>query len=308
MSRTFFQKAFLFTGIFFLLYCLLLILIGQCMSISFGSQFYYPEGGAGHSQLRFQEVKSQKHIDLLFIGSSHAYRNYDPRIFNQEQKAAFNLGSTAQTPIQTWEILQHLPHHLLPKRLIIDFYLPLFYNEGIESSIDLLANTDFYPMRWSEHYDVKWYNALLYRTLSQKLLDLQPKKNPERIGHDQYITGGYVQSHQSFDARHQTPKVSGIINQSQVNALQNIVLWANDRKIKWMIVQSPIFSSHEAAKYENLPLALQEIIPKEKFINGQSAVRLALKNFIDFDHLSTAGVQDYNSWLMDTLKKKHFFD
>lgn len=308
MSRTFFQKAFLFTGIFFLLYGLLLVLIGQCMSISFGTQFYYPEGGTGHSQLRFQEIKSQKNIDLLFIGSSHAYRNYDTRIFNQEQIHTFNLGSTAQTPIQTWEILQHLPHHLLPKRLIIDFYLPLFYNEGIESSIDLLANTDFYPMRWNEYHDVKWYNALLYRTLSLKLLNLQPKKNPERIGHDQYITGGYVQSDQAYDARHQTPKVSGVVNESQVSALQNIVRWANEHNIKWMIVQSPILPSHEAAKYETLPLAIQKIIPKEKFINGQNAVALALKNFIDSDHLSAEGVQNYNSWLMDTLKKKHFFD
>lgn len=133
------------------------------MNHSFGSQFYYPEGGAGHSQLRFEEATSQKDVDLLFIGSSHAYRNYDTRIFNKNKLRCFNLGSTAQTPIQTLKILQSLGENLSPKYLIIDFFLPLFYNEGIESSIDLLANTNFYPMRWEEHRNMKWYNAILFR-------------------------------------------------------------------------------------------------------------------------------------------------
>jgi hypothetical protein len=278
------------------------------MNLSFGSQFYYPEGGAGHSQLRFKEAASQKEVDLLFIGSSHAYRNYDPRIFDKSQLRSFNLGSTAQTPIQTLRILQSLGENLSPKYLIIDFFLPLFYNEGIESSIDLLANTNFYPMQWAEHEDMKWYNAVLFRSLSKNILNLKSKQCTATIGTDQYIQGGYVESHQTYNSKHETPKPSGEINPKQIQAFAQIIQWANDRDIKWIIVQSPILELSQAETYNTLPREIQSLFPEKKFIDGQLAIQPLNDFFIDADHLNPRGVKTFNTWLLDTLNKNIFFD
>jgi hypothetical protein len=278
------------------------------MNLSFGSQFYYPEGGAGHSQLRFEEAASRKDIDLLFIGSSHAYRNYDTRIFDKSQLRSFNLGSTAQTPIQTLQILQSLGEDLSPKYLIIDFFLPLFYNEGIESSIDLLANTNFYPMRWEEHGDMKWYNAVLFRSLSKNILNLKSKQCPTNIGSDHYITGGYVESHQTFDSKHEMPKSTGELNPKQIQAFAQIIQWANNRNIKWMVVQSPMMNVQAAVAYKSLPKEIQTLIPENRFINGQLAIQPQSKFFIDTDHLNPSGVKTFNTWLLDTLNKNAFFD
>ena len=308
MSRLFIRRAFIFSGIFLLCYCFSLLLIGRNMNLSFGSQFYYPEGGAGHSQLRFQDAASQKEVDLLFIGSSHAYRNYDTRIFDKSQLRSFNLGSTAQTPIQTLQILQSLGENLSPKYLIIDFFLPLFYNEGIESSIDLLANTNFYPMRWEEHGDMKWYNAVLFRSLSKNILHLKSKTCSENIGADRYIRGGYVESHQPFNPKHETPKSTGELNPKQIQAFAQIIQWANDRDIKWIIVQSPILELTHTETYKTLPKDIQSLFPEKKFINGQLAIQPQSKFFIDTDHLNPCGVKTFNTWLLDTLNKNAFFD
>jgi hypothetical protein len=234
MSLFFIRRVLVFTGFFVLAYCFSILLIGRNMNVSFGTKFYYPEGGAGHSQLRFQEAALQRNIDLLFIGSSHAYRNYDPRIFKQAKLNAFNLGSTAQTPVQTIQILENLGENLSPKYLIIDFFLPLFYNEGMESSIDLLANTDFYLQNWFEHTDLKWYNALVYRTLSKDIFRWKSKTCSAIIGHDQYIKGGYVESQQPFDPKHLAPQATGELNIHQIHALDQIIQWSEARNIPWI--------------------------------------------------------------------------
>jgi hypothetical protein len=308
MSLFFIRRAFFFVGLFLVAYCFLLVVIGRNMNLSFGSQFYYPEGGAGHSQLRFQEAALQRKIDLLFIGSSHAYRNYDPRIFKQAKLKAFNLGSTAQTPVQTLQILEELGENLSPKYLIIDFFLPLFYNEGIESSIDLLANTNFYPVFLNEHEDMKWYNALLYRTMSKNILHLKSKTCSETIGTDQYIRGGYVESHQPFNSKHETPKPSGHLNTKQIQAFAKVIQWANDRSIKWMVVQSPMMNVQAAVSYQSLPKEIQTLIPENQFINGQPSVSVIPEFFIDKDHLNAKGVKAFDLWLLDTLSKNTFFD
>ncbi len=308
MSLFFIRRVLVFTGFFVLAYCFSILLIGRNMNVSFGTKFYYPEGGAGHSQLRFQEAALQKNIDLLFIGSSHAYRNYDPRIFKQAKLNAFNLGSTAQTPVQTLQILEKLGESLSPKYLIIDFFLPLFYNEGVESSIDLLANTDFYPENWFEHTDLKWYNALVYRTLSKDIFHWKSKTCSAIIGHDQYIKGGYVESQQPFDPKHLAPQATGELNIHQIHALDQIIQWSEARNISWLVVQSPILDTDVATSYSSLPKEIQSLIPEKHFLIGQPSVNERKAFFIDADHLNPKGVTTFNGWLLDTLKKKDFFD
>ncbi len=308
MSPIFVRRVLVFIGFFLLAYGISILLIGRNMNLSFGTKFYYPEGGAGHSQLRFDEVASKKNIDLLIIGSSHAYRNYDPRILHLTDGQTFNLGSTAQTPLQTIKILDKLGNDLSPKRIIIDFFLPLFYNEGIESSIDLLANTDFYSGNWFEHTDLKWYNALVYRTLSKDLFHWKSKSCSAIIGHDQYIPGGYVESQQHYDPKHSVPRASGNLNIQQIRAFAQVIQWADDRNIPWIVVQSPMLATHEVTSYSSLPKEIQSLIPAKQFIIGQPSVKPQTAFFIDNDHLNPKGVQLFNSWLLDTLNKKDFFD
>src|SRR5690554_458534 len=60
----------------------------------------------GHTETRLKEVKSFGDVDILFLGSSHAYRGFDTRIFKKAGFRSFNLGTSAQTPLQTQILLR----------------------------------------------------------------------------------------------------------------------------------------------------------------------------------------------------------
>ena len=79
-----------------------------------------------------------KNVDVLFLGSSHAYRGFDPRIFRKRGYSSFNLGSSAQTPSQTKVWLKRYLKHLNPKIVIYEVYPGTFSSDGIEASLDLV--------------------------------------------------------------------------------------------------------------------------------------------------------------------------
>src|SRR5438477_3987320 len=64
-------------------------------------------GGIGHTLQRLREVESVGSVDILFIGSSHAYRGFDPRLFAETGLTSFNLGSKAQSPLNSYFLLKH---------------------------------------------------------------------------------------------------------------------------------------------------------------------------------------------------------
>src|SRR5262245_26702081 len=61
---------------------------------------YYKWHG-GQSVPQWQEFDQKEHYDVLVLGSSHAYRGYDPEHFAKRGLRMFNLGSTAQTPMNS---------------------------------------------------------------------------------------------------------------------------------------------------------------------------------------------------------------
>jgi hypothetical protein len=104
------------------------------------------------------------------------------------------------------------------------------------------------------------------------------------------------------------PKSTGELNPKQIQAFAQIIQWANNRNIKWMVVQSPMMNVQAALAYKSLPKEIQTLIPENRFINGQLAIQPQYKLFIDADHLNPSGVKTFNTWLLDTLNKNAFFD
>ena len=50
--------------------------------------------------LRKIDADTTINIDVLVLGSSHAYRGFDPRIFKKAGIKLFNFGSSGQTLLQ----------------------------------------------------------------------------------------------------------------------------------------------------------------------------------------------------------------
>jgi hypothetical protein len=102
------------------------------------NDYYQWKGGVAYA--KFKEWAEGQRYDAVVIGSSHAYRGYDPRVFEARGYRMFNLGSSAQTPLSTYAILEECVTKDRTPLVIIDLYENSFDQEGIESVSDLTQN------------------------------------------------------------------------------------------------------------------------------------------------------------------------
>ena len=86
---------------------------------------------------RFRDVEQYRDVDVLILGSSHSYRSFDPRIFAKHGIETFNLGSTAQTPLNSYYLLKRYYDQLSPRLTIIETYFETLDKDGLEAFYDL---------------------------------------------------------------------------------------------------------------------------------------------------------------------------
>jgi hypothetical protein len=102
------------------------------------SDYYQWKGGVAHA--KFTEWDPARRWDAVVIGSSHAYRGYDPRVFQERGYDVFNLGSTAQTPLSSYVVLKHHVQRSNTRLVIFDLYENAMDQDGMESVSDLSQN------------------------------------------------------------------------------------------------------------------------------------------------------------------------
>ncbi len=101
-------------------------------------------GGFGYSLQRFREVETlsekKSEVDFVILGSSHAYRGFHPEIFKNFNYSSINLGSSSQSPINSYFLAKEYLPRLNSKYLIYEGYYKTFQINGIESFLDLSIN------------------------------------------------------------------------------------------------------------------------------------------------------------------------
>ena len=164
----FIKKIFGFLLFSLMFYFLMIPLWKKFTPIYMQPNLKYQVGSFGYMYSRIQEVKKQKgDVDILFLGSSHSYRGFDPRNF--KEKKTFNLGSSSQTPIQTKILLERYLEKINPKLIIYEVYPGTFSSDGVESSLDLISNdkNDIRSLQMAfQLNNIKTYNTLVYAKYS----------------------------------------------------------------------------------------------------------------------------------------------
>ena len=172
----------------------------------------YQLGLWGHMLTRTREARQTRDVDILFLGSSHAYRSFDPRLFAQAGFKTFNLGSSQQSHLQTRVLLQRYLRQLNPKIVFYEVYPAVFAVDGVESALDLIANdrNDRHSFRMAlviRH--LKVYHVLLFGFFRDFFHLNDPVQEPLRRGPDTYIPGGFVHRKISYftpSSRKSSPK------------------------------------------------------------------------------------------------------
>ncbi len=269
-------------------------------------------GGFGFTLPRLREAETWGAVDILFLGSSHTYRSFDPRIFAEYGYRSFNLGTTGQTPINSYYILKKYFPKLQPRLIVMDIYRELYDRDGLESFYDLSKNAPFswematmaLALRTPHALNAALDNFFLTRTGFLDRAQQQP------FEHEVYIPGGYVETHKVY-TKTPNPKPQRVeLQEFQLDYLRRIIDYVHERGSRIVLVSQP-----EPLEILRAVVNYDEIVATFAALAGEKGVRYFDFNFklpvqtnvhfSDADHLNPAGVRLYNTALIDTLQKHH---
>lgn len=292
-----------------IVYLVLLVVWGDFMPDMFKKNLGYNVAGPGHTLTRLKEAHTTKDVDLLIVGSSHAYRGFDTRIFRNAGYAnVFNLGTSAQTPMQTKMLLERFIDTMNPKQVIYEVYPTTFSLDGVESGLDVISNDANDMHSWNMAFDmasIKVLNTMVYSCYREALGDKVDE--PLRRRADTYVPGGYIEKDLSFyEPKKQEPKTHEL-RDSQEKAFKEIIKMFKDRNINYVLVNAPVARGLYES-YQNNDKFDSIMKSYGPYYNFNLILGDELKDsehFYDADHLNQKGVELFNRKLlsMEILKK-----
>lgn len=304
-----------FLGFAVVCYVGLVALWGAWVPEEFRRNLKYPLGGHGHMYSRLKELRDHGPVDVLVVGASHAYRGFDPRLFEQAGYTAFNLGSSAQTMLQTEALLERYSARLRPGLVIIESYPNSLQVDGVESSLDLIANggVDGPILRMAMHGgNVRTYNAIINSVVRDWLgADAGYEEAPRKRdiedpwnGRDSYVGQGYVEHDLERFTPHGTmPPTDTEPEEEQFASFLRIMHRMHEQGTKVVLVEAPVtrwlfdsFVGHE--KY------VQRMAAYAPYYDMNGAVALNdTVHFLTKGHLNQMGVELFDRALIERLER-----
>ena len=100
-----------------LLFCFIFVGCGKLF------QYILIDDAASYTRIAFHEMYAQENIDILFVGSSHCYRSFDPEIFDKELgMVTFNAGTSAQNLDGSYMIIKEAARYNDIKHIYLELY------------------------------------------------------------------------------------------------------------------------------------------------------------------------------------------
>jgi hypothetical protein len=295
------MKLFIKHSVLFGIFSSLIYVIVISLSSDYNDNIVYKQQG-GHMYTRLNEIVNYSNVDVLFIGSSHAYRGFDTRLFSKAGISSFNLGSSSQAPVQSCVLLQQYLDRVNPKTIVFEVSPLTFSSDGLESSLDIISNSkmDLYSIGMLLQVNhIKLYNTFLYSAVQQLLHRNTDFVQDKTIGKDTYISGGYVQRDEN-EFRFRKPKDKSIKTE-QMTAFKKIVRLINSKGIRLVLVQTPLTQKEYNSYSENK--SFDEIMSVHStYINFNELITLNDSvHFYDPNHLNQNGVNVFNKKLIELL-------
>ena len=255
----------------------------------------------GFTSNRLLDTEKIKDIDVVFLGSSHAYRGFDPKNFSF---SSFNIGTTAQTPIQSYVLIKKHLKKMNPKLVIYEVYPETFEISGLESQLDLLSNSKInfdlisttFELKSIEAFNLIILNFLNYTLLGKPIL----RQTSNNIEH--YFPNGYVET------QNNTFKPNVINNNGKWNPLKiqlkyfrKCLNYLEKNNTKVLLVFAPI-TAKEYNSYENIEYFNDLMKKTQKYINFNNTFFDNIY-FYDSHHLNKSGVSIFNKKLDEYISK-----
>ena len=302
--KKFIRKFTLFIPFCLTIYLILITIWGFLVPNRLKCNLYFRIGSKGHSFTRLKEAKTIENIDILFVGSSHAYRGFDTRIFEKYNISTFNLGSSNQSPIQTFYLLEEYCNILNPKLVVFEVYPGAFANDGVESSLDIISNDDFNSKMIDmalEINNLKTYNTLIFAYIYHLTGLRQSFEESSVHDDDTYISGGFTEKIIHYYSPREQENNKWEIEIIQIEYFEKCIEYLNQNEIEFLLVQAP-YSKIYYNSFSNNSYIDSFFVNYGNYYNFNEIISLDDSlHFNDRDHLNHHGVEIFNESLIELL-------
>jgi hypothetical protein len=263
------------------------------------SSYFLPNmqrNGGQEMQMMRDLTSNQTKYGAIVLGSSHAYRGYDPRIFEQSGMSLFNAGTSAQNAKGSLVLYNE---YLRDRSdvFILDVYDPVFELEGTESNMRLIQNVPTNEAALAlvqQEFKIYTLNALAVRLASINPTDEAPNAD--------YIKNGFCEKKGILYAVEPLNDSVFDANEEMFNAFEKMVkqMQADGKRI--VLCSHPLPKSPGLRNYhdkflsrfnpliQNLGLAYIDLT---YYTEG-----FGFNEFADLSHLNQQGVELYNRLLL----------
>lgn len=263
------------------------------------SSFFIPNmqrNGGQEMQMMRDLTSNQVKYDAIVLGSSHAYRGYDPRIFEQSGMNLFNAGTSAQNA----KGLFVLYNEYLRDRsdvFILDIYDPVFELEGTESNMRLIQNVPTEKAAVAlvrQECKIYTVNALLVRFASINPIDEAPNND--------YVKNGFCEKKGILYAVEPLNDSVFDANEEMFVAFETLIKQTQADGKRVVLCSHPLPASAGLRNYHDkflsrfTPLIVRLGIPYIDLTYYTEG--FGINEFADLSHLNQQGVELYNRLLL----------
>lgn len=260
------------------------------------------KGGGTH--LKFQQFDRTKKWDVIVLGSSHAYKGYDPLVFSLNDLEMYNLGTSNQHMMCSYQIIKNHINKDNCNLLILDMFDKVFANNDIESKSDIIQNVDDDKTAIATAFssgDIRALNMITLRYFNKTMEPL----NTDTIGY----RNGYLKASKRLD-----PKRKDITKMnwkytpipSQKKYLGILLEHCRKEGLKIVAVSHPTpriypMRDHDKFLADVNPLLKKYNVPYYDYTNYKEMGNINF--YSDPTHLNQIGTIRFNKMLIEDLIK-----
>ena len=304
----FLKKVLQFSIATLIVYLAFVFTLGRS-GIMFKGLNFFPLGPSRLAN-RIEDLGAIKELDVLFMGSSHSFMSFDPRIFKSSGYSAFNLGSVAQTPVQAEYLYLNYVERLKIDLIIYEVCPDDISDPGVESNIDFLNSLKMDWSLFNMTWRLKTFRSI--NTMVFSVLNGFTGGNYSASQDNGYIRGtGFSPVYETKREDNKEYKLREVeVNQKQWKALFNLTENWRTNGQNFILIQAPVktrfYSSIKNAKMTDS--IFNDLGPYINFNIPENRLKLDLNDSIDFfnsHHLNQYGVEKFNQILLDQLFLKN---
>lgn len=287
-------------------YVIILFCAGLLLPPFLRQNLFCAEKSSGFTCERLKEAQLPGQKDILFLGSSRAYRSFDPRIFKENNLTSFNLGSSNQTPLQSLLLVNRYIKLHQPRLVVFEVNPDIFSNDGVESAVDILSylDPDWDLVRMAlKINNIKLYNTLIYNILI-KIFIKNSACPPPAFMYEKYVEGGFVEISSEIKSDFiKTSSYTCDLSDAQINAFASIIQKLSSTNIRVLLVQAPVRrTTYEKCTANNAFSTLMSSYGKYIDFNTYTEFD-QVHDFSDDQHLSQQGVLKFNRALLKEIQR-----